>query len=166
MDFKKIVSTLILIIWMILIFIFSNQNAITSEKVSDKVTSKTLTTVSEVTGKKLSDNRREELIENNRFMVRKMAHFTLYFVLGILIYTTLASYGIPKNKLIYSIILCFIFSLLDEFHQLFSYGRTSRMFDVFIDTSGSIVSSMLIFMLRHKKRYKKLDFFKKKWYNM
>ena len=141
MGFKKIISTVILVLWMVLIFMFSNQNAVTSQRLSNKVT-----------GKKISNDRRQELIENNRFMVRKMAHFTLYFVLGILIYTTLASYGIPKNKLIYSIILCFIFSLLDEFHQLFSLGRTSRMFDVFIDTSGSIVSSMLIFMLRHKKR--------------
>lgn len=151
MDFRKIISTILLILWMVIIFIFSNQNAITSEKVSDKVTSKTLTTVSEVTGKNLSDTRRKELVENSRFMVRKMAHFTLYFILGIIVYTTLVSYNIPKNKIIYTIILCFIFSLLDEFHQLFTMGRTSRMFDVFIDTSGSIVSSMLIFMLRHKK---------------
>lgn len=151
MHFKRIISTSLLILWMVIIFIFSNQNAITSEKVSDKVTSKTLTTVSEVAGKNISDSRKEELVENSRFIVRKMAHFTLYFVLGIIIYTTLACYGIPKNKIIYSIIFCFIASLLDEFHQLFSYGRTSRMFDVFIDTSGSIVSSILIFMLRHKK---------------
>ena len=80
MDFRKIISTILLILWMVIIFIFSNQNAITSEKVSDKVTSKTLTTVSEVTGKNLSDTRRKELVENSRFMVRKMAHFTLYFI--------------------------------------------------------------------------------------
>lgn len=151
MRFKKIVSTTILILWMIIIFMFSNQNAITSKNVSDKVTSKTLTTVSEVAGKDLSNERKQEIIENSRFIVRKMAHFVLYFILGILIYTTLASYNIPKNKIIYSIIFCFICSVLDEFHQLFALGRSSRLFDVFIDTSGSIVSSMLIFMLRHKK---------------
>lgn len=152
MLFKKLISTSILILWMVMIFAFSNQNAITSNKVSDKVTVKTLTTVSEVTGKELSESKKKELVENSRFMVRKMAHFTLYFFLGIIIYITLASYGVPKNKIIYSIIFCFIASILDEFHQLFTSGRTSRMFDVFIDTSGGIVSSLLIFMFRHKNR--------------
>ncbi len=151
MRFKKIASTTILILWMIIIFMFSNQNAITSEKVSDKVTGKTLTTVSEVTGKNISNARKQELIENSRFIVRKTAHFVLYFILEILIYTTLVSYNVPKNRIIYSIIFCFICSVLDEFHQLFTLGRTSRVFDIFIDTSGSITSSILIFMLRHKK---------------
>ena len=77
MVFRRIISTSILIIWLVIIFIFSNQNAITSEKVSDKVANKTLSTVSEVTGKNLTESRKRELIINSRFIVRKMAHFTL-----------------------------------------------------------------------------------------
>ena len=162
MVFRRIISTSILIIWLVIIFIFSNQNAITSEKVSDKVANKTLSTVSEVTGKNLTESRKRELIINSRFIVRKMAHFTLYFILGALIYMVLISYGVSKNTIIYSLLFCFISSLLDEFHQLFSVGRTPKILDVFIDICGSIFSLLIIRVLT----YKKLDFLVKKWYNM
>ena len=161
MDFKKVLSTSILLLWLVIIFLFSNQNAITSEQVSDKVTSKTLTTVSEVTGKNLTESRKQELIVNSRFVVRKTAHFTLYFILGLLIYTTLRSYGISKNAVIYSILFCIISSIIDEFHQLFSFGRTSRLLDIFIDTSGSVISLLFVNLISYKK-LKKTCFFKQK----
>lgn len=151
MAFKKIISTSILIIWMIIIFIFSNQNSIDSIKVSDKVASKTLTTVSEVTGKNLSENRKKELVINSRFIVRKIAHFTLYFILFLLIYTVFRSYGVSKYTIVYSLIFCFVASMLDEFHQLFSAGRTSRMLDVIIDTMGAFTSSLLVLFLKRRK---------------
>ena len=137
---KRIVLTSILILWMIIIFMFSNANSVKSQNTSDKVANTVIDTVSEVTKKEISSKTRKDLIKDTRFYVRKTAHFTLYFVLGILTYITLTSYGVSKNIIILSISFCLLYSISDEIHQIYSDGRTFKVLDIFIDTLGSTIS--------------------------
>ncbi len=44
-----------------------------------------------------------------------------------------------------TIIICFIYAALDEFHQTFVAGRDGNIRDVFIDTSGSFCFGLLGF---------------------
>ena len=96
MNLNRIILTSLLITWMIVIFMFSNQNATKSESTSDKVTSTVIDTVEVVTKEEITEDKKEVLIEDTRFVVRKTAHFTLYFILGVLTYLTLKSYSIKK----------------------------------------------------------------------
>lgn len=135
---KKIIYTFLLITWMGIIFLFSNQDSVSSLNTSDKVTANLIDTVASVSNKEISNNTKNTLIVNSRFLIRKCAHFSIYFILGLLCYLTLKSYGI-KNPFIYIILFCFVYSISDEVHQIFTSGRTFKLLDIGIDTSASIL---------------------------
>ena len=124
---------------MLIIFMFSNENSVTSQNKSDRVTS----TIIETVNKDVNKDKEKEIIENTRFVVRKIAHFTLYFVLGGLIYLTLKSYNVNKKIILISILCDFLYAVSDEIHQVFTIGRTGRIYDVVIDTISSTFSIML-----------------------
>ena len=71
--------------------------------------------------------------------VRKLAHFTEYACLGILLMlnTILAARGIFKNK-IAQLYIGLLVPVIDESIQLFVEGRSGMITDVWIDYSGVI----------------------------
>lgn len=149
---KRILLTVLLVIWMGIIFIFSNQNATKSQSTSDKLVSNVIDTVEVIAKEKIKQTEKKELIENTRFVVRKIAHFTLFFVLGILVFLTLSSYSIDK-LILCSFIICLLYACSDEIHQLFLVGRTAKILDIFIDTIGSSFGISLAFAIKYKKQY-------------
>ena len=148
---KKVSWTLALVTWMIIIFLFSNQTGNESQSVSDSVTGKIIDIYAQVANKDFNDSEKEKLITNTSFSIRKLAHFTLYFILGVMMYYTLNSYGI-KNKVIWSILFCFLYACSDELHQLFSLDRAGRVLDVFIDSMGSVSAILSIIAVRNIKQ--------------
>ena len=152
---KKIILSILVISWMILIFIFSNQNGIKSSKVSDGVSTKVVKTVEIVRKRKYSNEERKTVIKKIVFFVRKTAHFMEYFILGILVYLLFKEYNF-KNIYLWVVLFCFIYSITDEVHQMFINERTAKVFDVFVDTSGSIISNVLIYLNKNiVKKFKK-----------
>ena len=151
MKIKKIIYTVLLIMLLLVIFLFSNQTANKSQSTSDKVASGIVDIVETVTKNEIKKDKRESIIENTRFLVRKTAHFTLYFILGIIVYLLFASYGVKKIAF-YSILFCFLYACGDEVHQLFLDGRTAKILDVCIDTCGS---SLAVICLFHLQKFKK-----------
>ena len=152
MEFKKIISTILLIIWMVIIFLFSNEDAKLSQSKSDKVAVTTINTVSNITGKNYTKTDRENFIDNSRFFIRKTAHFTLYFILGVLLIITYKCYGLNNRIIIYSVLFCLIYAISDEIHQLFSNGRTFKLLDIIIDTIGGLIGSLTIYYVKIKAR--------------
>ena len=143
MKIKRIIYTTLLIIWMIVIFMFSNQGGNKSKSTSDKVTSTIIDKMEVVTKQDVTKEEKHSLIEDTRVFVRKFAHFFLYFVLGVFSCLTFRSYGINKNILVYSILFCFVYACSDEVHQMFSDGRTFKFLDIFIDTIASTTSNFI-----------------------
>lgn len=134
---KKYINIGILIIWMIVIFMLSNDSGTQSSQKSDTLAVMIVEKINLITGNKLSTNSKE-YIENMIFFVRKSAHFIEYFILGIFTFNVLKDY----KKIKYSIILlgilfCFIYATSDEIHQLFIVGRSCKYLDILIDTVGS-----------------------------
>lgn len=139
---KKLIKILLVIIWMCLIFNFSAQDAQKSKGLSEDVIIKTVETVKK---EKLTEKEKENIVKKYIFAVRKSAHFFLYFVLGILVYLLIIEkYNISIKSLIITIIICLLYSISDELHQLFIDGRSAKFLDVIIDTTGAIISSSLI----------------------
>lgn len=158
--YKKIVLTCLLVIWMLVIFMFSNANGTNSQKTSDGLTKSVINTVSKVTKKKVSKKQENKIIQDTSFIVRKTAHFTIYLILGVLVYLTLNSYGINKRIIIYSGIFCMLYAISDEIHQLFSDGRAFMILDIFIDTIGGIIGVFIINkIVKHISKYEKSCFF-------
>jgi VanZ family protein len=48
-----------------------------------------------------------------------------------------------KDILYYSLLICYLYALSDEFHQLFVIGRSGEFKDVIIDTLGSILAIII-----------------------
>ena len=145
----------ILILWMGVIFVFSNQNAEVSENVSDGFTSKVVDTVASVKKDESIKENKKEIIEDSRFFIRKTAHFSLYLVLGILIYLNVKD--VKKiNPIIISLMFCILYACSDEIHQMFINERTAKVLDILIDTTGSLTGILLIYLFSSKKRKKVL----------
>lgn len=92
---------------------------------------------------------------NFNVVIRKIAHFTEYFFLFLIIHIVLSLTKLNdrKNKLI-SFIICVLFAVTDEFHQLFVSGRTSKLTDIIIDSLGAFTAMQLTYVF--KKREEKI----------
>ena len=137
---KKLFHSILVIIWMFVIFNFSSQNGPKSTNTSDVVTSMVVNVTTSVTNKNVSREEVKKRVEDSTFLVRKMAHFTEYLILGILVLQLLSDYTkINKRMLIVSLIICYLYAVSDEVHQIFISGRTAKVLDTFIDGAGSLV---------------------------
>ena len=144
---KKKVLTTITIIWMIIIFIFSNQPASASSNSSNSLIKNTIVRVYKLFNSNASEEDVAKIVEKYNYPVRKTAHFLEYLILGVLVLFTMKAYNI-KNIYI-MLLICFLYACTDEFHQLFIEGRSGNIKDVLIDTLGSLTG--ILFFHKIKK---------------
>ncbi len=133
---KKVIFTSLTIIWMLIIFMFSNQKSVTSTENSQSLIRNTIVNIYKLFDRDASQEKLDKIVQTFDVPVRKLCHFTEYFILGILVLLMLKSYNI--NNIYLTILICFIYSCTDEIHQLFVPGRSGNIIDILIDTSGSI----------------------------
>ena len=139
---KKIIKFILVLLCMITIFSFSSDKGLESSKKSSYI----ISIIEKLTGKKYEDKQLEVIT----FMVRKTAHFTIYFLFGFLLVSLFREYFIiDKKKFLIVIFLCMLYACSDEVHQLFVSNRSGKVSDVLLDTVGSflgIVSYMKLFL--------------------
>ena len=92
--------------------------------------------------------------------IRKMAHFSEYALLGILLTLCLKSYGFERERRItFQVITGFAVPFADETIQLFVEGRSGQISDVWLDCSGVLFGTILctaaIVLLDKKEREKR-----------
>ena len=147
---KKIIKIVLVLIVMITIFMFSNDNDVSSNKKSDGF----IIRASEfILNRKLTDKEKEFYIDKYVVVVRKTAHFTIYFLLGLFFCSFLKEFDLNNKKLIlYTVIFVFLYACSDEIHQLFISGRSGEILDVLIDTLGGFTSSLLYTNFRVRRR--------------
>ena len=148
---KKIFLKIIIVFWMVLIFILSNQPANDSTKLSNGVIEKTIGNIYRLFHSDVTDEKIIEIQNKYSHITRKTAHFTIYLILGLLVGLLLREYNISsKQLLVYGILICMLYSISDEVHQMFVAGRSGEIKDVLIDTCGASIGNMIISM--RKKR--------------
>ena len=87
--------------------------------------------------------------------VRKLAHFTIYAVLGILVYNLIAAYGVKRIKVVFlSALICLVYAISDEGHQVFVPGRAGQVRDVFIDFGGALLALLITYLLFGRRVHK------------
>lgn len=146
----KVVKICFLVLWMALIFSFSNQKDVDSSKVSDGFIDRTVVKIYKIFNENITKEKENEIIEKYTYPIRKLAHYTLYFILGILSFLVVKDYSINKKLIIYSLLICFLYACSDEFHQLFIIGRSARVLDVIIDAFGSFCSISIFYIFNKK----------------
>jgi len=153
---KVFLIFLILVFWIFLIFYFSSRNPLESSQQSSFVTRvlKKIDQVIDFSNTPLF--KKVELFlkriwfktENvpAEMLVRKTAHFGLYFILGFISF--LGFYAISKIHLAILLGITFpnLVAVLDEYSQQY-YNRGSSLNDVIIDLSGIISGVFLGFFL-------------------
>jgi VanZ family protein len=86
------------------------------------------------------------------FILRKIAHILEYAILTFLLLRAFTKKRLSIKKIaIYSIIFCIFYSLTDEYHQTFVFGRQGTLKDVGIDSIGILIMS-LMWYIKNKGR--------------
>lgn len=150
----RIISVLLIIIWMFAIFKLSAMDGKASDNGSRKVVKKIVTE----TRKDYNEKQVDIAVERANTPFRKCMHASEYFVLALLLFNFINTFNIKKYyKYIGSLIIAFLYACTDEFHQTFVLGRGGQFKDVMIDTSGAILGLIVlaIIMCLLKKRFPK-----------
>ena len=95
------------------------------------------------------------------FVIRKLAHFTEFAILGVLFASTYFSFTLPRffqapKTSLYSLLAMpaiFAIACTDETLQRFSEGRHSAFSDVLIDSAGGICGIAAVLALIFIMRY-------------
>lgn len=117
------------------IFCFSNQNGTQSSGVSRKVTEIVTSNIKKV--QNMPQKEKEIFLEHTEKIIRKLAHFSIYTVVGLLMMSLMSTYKLKQSKRIWtSLIVGVLYASSDEIHQYFVPGRSARVFDVMIDSAG------------------------------
>ena len=136
--FKQMFPYILLSFWMILIFYFSSQQGSISTNVTNDFISNIIYFISNILNIEIDTETFMEITHDIFGPVRKCAHFTLFFILSLIVFS-IANKSLKlsfKEKIIVTFLFCVFYACTDEIHQLFVPGRTGRLFDVFIDSLG------------------------------
>ena len=143
---KRIIFLIILLLTCIVIFKFSSQNGIESSSVSRKVTEYFVELVSRI--KVMNEGTKMMYITRLEPYVRKLAHFSIYMVVGFSIMGFFCTFDMRnKYKLLWSLLIGITYAITDEYHQSFIPGRSPRVFDVCIDTFGVLIGIFVMIFI-------------------
>lgn len=145
---KRIIYGILVVIWMVLVFVFSSQNGEESKRTSGYFSDKVVQIIASVK----TDINVEDTEEIISFIIRKMAHFSIYFVGGILIFNFVNTFPLKlRNVMLLAFVLGCVYSISDEIHQLFISERAGQIRDVLIDSTGVLIAILLMGKFKEEK---------------
>lgn len=161
---KRLLYFIPVLLWMAVIFWFSSNNGDRSSLQSGRVSYMVASMVDKTFGLDMSDMERMSFSSGISFMVRKTAHFTEYFVLGLLLYMAVGiNFGstldmldadlrlgkILRLRYFLPVVIVFGYAGTDELHQYFVPDRCCSFRDVLIDTAGGLSAVLVIGIVRY-----------------
>ena len=156
------ILTILLLCTFYIIFGFSSQDGEKSGGISKRITDFILEKSSKYNS--LEENIKEQVNERTESVIRKLAHFSIYTLVGILLMALLNTYENIKIKYrtYISIILGILYAISDEIHQSFIPGRGPKITDVFIDSLGVFLGTTVILLIieiinRNKEKCHKMS---------
>ena len=158
----RVILIVLLIATFVRIFCFSSQDGEKSSSVSRKVTTAVTQNVKKI--QDMDSKERELTLNKIEHVIRKIAHFSIYTLVGILMMALMSTYDISKNKqILVSILVGIIYATSDEIHQYFIPGRSAMVTDVLIDTAGVCLGVLIVLIVLQiyikirKKRQKSIE---------
>lgn len=138
------VAGFLLFLLYLMIFSFSGQNGEQSGGLSRMISEKCVELINSLSGRHWTLLVREELAAYFEHPIRKLAHFSEYACMGILVYT-MARPWMDRGRKLYGLVILWVFlsAAGDEFHQLFVPGRYGSFADVCLDTCGGCFGVLL-----------------------
>lgn len=144
--FKRVLFLIILVIAFYVIFNFSAQNGEESGSLSRRVTEIIVNLVSKI--KTMDFTKKLYYIEKLHPIVRKLAHFTVYTVVGFSIMGFMCTFDMRNIfKFLISLGIGVTYAITDEVHQSFIPGRGPSIVDVGIDSLGVLTGIFILIIL-------------------
>ena len=147
---KRILPWCAVLLWMVVIFLFSADNM-------DESAEKSNVLFAFLEALFFEDGIAPDAGGSLRFLVRKFGHLTEFFIFGGLVSNAWiislrhrgGSRAFPKSFW-RSVAFCALYAITDELHQLFVPGRVASPVDVGIDTAGAILGIVILLVIRHR----------------
>ena len=144
--FKRVLFLILLAIAFYVIFNFSAQNGEISGSLSQKVTEFIVKIVSKI--KTMDTATRLHWIEKLHPIIRKLAHFGVYTVVGFSVMGFMCTFDMRNIfKLLISFSVGVTYAVSDEVHQYFIPGRNASIVDVGIDSLGVLTGIFILITL-------------------
>jgi len=126
---------------MAMIFAFSSQNADASQALSDGVLYRILSLF-----------HMQQFMERYEIVIRKLAHFSLFFALGTsssLMFSEIDNiYTLKVSASLSAFVLSVLYAASDEIHQYFVPGRSMQFSDVLLDSAGALTAILCVSAIR------------------
>lgn len=141
---QLIFSLLCVIVIMIIIYNFSAQNGIDSSGISKKI-SRLICRVIFFNYENMSGEQQMFVVNELHYFIRKLAHFSIYMLLGMFSYMALIPFKQElKKPAVISLAVCAVYAVFDEIHQRFIPGRSMRVTDMVLDTFGAFIGIVIV----------------------
>lgn len=128
------------------IFKFSSQIAEESDDISNGVLRKIIDVFPYT--KELSEEIKIKMVEHGNPIIRKLAHFSIYALVGVWIMAFMSTFDIRLyKKWIISMLVGVLYAASDEFHQSFVPGRGPSIVDVGIDSLGVLTGILAVLII-------------------
>lgn len=146
----KLLSFVPALLVMIMIFAFSAEDSDNSSSTSRGFTKSVVSIVDSSLNLELTAEQKDIAVEDFEHLIRKLAHFTEYMLLGISVFIPIFIFYV-RGYTVYFIswIFCIVYASSDEFHQLFISGRSASPKDVMIDSLGALTGIVIIGFVCH-----------------
>lgn len=97
----------------------------------------------------LSQIEQEEYVGKFQFIVRKLAHFSVYLALGFTLSAGMQTFVKLRVfvRTLFAFIIGVLYAISDEIHQIFVPGRSCELRDMLIDSTGILIGSLFIMAL-------------------
>ncbi|MEG3070181.1 MAG: VanZ family protein [Peptococcaceae bacterium] len=136
----KILTWLLVLLWMLVIFHLSAQPASHSNAQSKDLVARLVETAVKITGVDLELPEKKQLVSRINSTAREYMHGVVFLVLGLLVHRALTNRGLTKAKAAaIALAICLAYGLSDEVHQLFVPGRAFQLSDLAMDGLGSLI---------------------------
>lgn len=127
------------LIWLSFIFCLSSQPAPKSDSLSKSITRVIVKGSNQIQGTNPSETQPSVINKLNN-KIRDYAHATVFMVLGVLLTNALYMSRIKRVPVwLFAFLICAVYAVSDEFHQMFVPGRGRQMTDFLLDCAGALV---------------------------
>ena len=148
----RLIFLILTVAVMAVIFFLSSQDAASSSSTSSGLT-KLFIKLFFRDYDSCSPAEQKEIWSTASFIVRKLAHFSIYTSLGFFASLTAGKRRLFSKGSLCVVIFGFLYAFSDELHQMFSKGRSCEFRDMMIDTGGALtgmlISLVLMKMIAH-----------------
>lgn len=97
-----------------------------------------------------------DFVKDYIFLIRKLAHFTEFSILGVLAYISINDFSLKKSLML-SIVFSIFYAISDEIHQLFVINRSCSIYDMLLDSLGAITGIIMINLISKNAKKGSID---------